>query len=211
MSIFVQLANVLLDIVRQFGYLGIFIAMLIEGIITPIPSAFILPFAGLLAQEGGLNVVLVVIVAASGATVGSTGAYLIGLYLGRPFLLKYGRYLRIEERHLDMVDRWFERWGTWAVLLANSFTGFRSIIAFPAGIARMSLRRFIPFTFAGATVWTTILVGLGYFLGRAALDFAEGLESFDIIVLAGLAVFLVGFFLFRRWRKGQRARAAVDP
>ncbi len=201
----------MLDIVSQFGYVGIFLVMVIEGVLTPIPSALILPFAGLLAQEGGLNFVLVILVAASGATVGSTGAYLIGLYLGRPFLVRYGKYIRIEERHIDMVDRWFGRWGSWAVLLANSFTGFRSVIAFPAGIARMSLKSFIPFTFIGATVWTTILVSLGYFLGSAAFEFAESLESFDVIVLAGLAAFLIGYFLFRRWRKGQAKRIAAEP
>ncbi len=211
MSIFLQIAYFMLSLVSQFGYLGIFIAMIVEGILTPIPSAAILPFAGLLATQGELNVVLVILVAATGATLGSTGAYLIGLYLGRPFLVRYGKYLRIEDKHLDMADRWFERWGTWAVLLANSFTGFRSVIAFPAGIARMPLRGFLLFTFLGAAVWTTLLVSLGFFLGEAAFAFAESLEFFDVIILAALAAFLVGFFLFRRWRKGHSTPAAADP
>lgn len=211
MSVFLDLAYLLRDLLGAGGYPLVFLAMFIEGIIVPIPSAAILPFMGLHVAEGNLNLVLVILVAAAGATAGSTIAYLIGWKLGRPFLLRYGKYLRIEAAHLDRADAWFERWGLWAVLLGNSFTGFRSIISFPAGIARMDLRLFVPFTFAGATVWTTILVLAGYFLGEAAFALAEGLESFDLVVLGGLAAFLLGFFLYRRWRRGQRGPAAADP
>ncbi|MFQ5838716.1 MAG: DedA family protein [Thermoplasmata archaeon] len=198
MSVFVQIALIARDLVARAGYLGVFLAMVIEGVLTPIPSAVILPFAGLLASQGSFSLPLVIIIAASGATVGSLGAYAVGFKLGRPLLLKYGRFFRVEERHLDMADQWFQRYGTWAVLLGNSFTGFRSFISFPAGIARMSLRNFLPFTFMGALVWTTILVMAGFYLGDAALAFAETLEFFDPIVLGALAVFLLSFFVYKR-------------
>lgn len=203
--VFLEIANFLLELVATGGYLAIFVAMVIEGVITPIPSAAILPFAGLLAQEGTFFLPFVILVAATGATVGSMGAYAIGRFLGRPFLVRYGRIFRLEERHLDQVDGWFARWGGWAVFLANSFTGFRSIISFPAGISRMALRAFIPFTFVGALIWSTILVTAGFYLGQAAFAFAESLENFDIYVLAILGGVLAGYLAYRWWRRNRRA------
>lgn len=198
MSLLVQVGYLARDLVARAGYLGIFLAMVIEGVITPIPSALILPFAGLLASEGTFSLPLVILVAAGGATVGSLGAYSIGLKLGRPLLLRYGRYLRLEERHLEMADRWFEKYGLWAILLGNAFTGFRSFISFPAGLARMSLKGFLPFTFLGALVWTTALVMAGFYLGEAAFSLAETLEFLDPIIIGVLVALLMGYILYRR-------------
>ncbi len=209
MSIFLQIAYLLRDFVGRGGYLVIFLAMVVEGILTPIPSAAILPFAGFLASQGSLSLPLVILVATAGATLGSLGAYSIGLKLGRPFLLRYGKFFRVEERHLNLADQWFLRWGNWAIFLGNSFTGFRSFISFPAGIARMPLRGFLPFTFLGALVWTTILVAAGFYLGEAAFAFAETLESFDYIILGGLAALLLSIYLYRRWRN--RTKASREP
>jgi membrane protein DedA with SNARE-associated domain len=208
MSIFLQVGYLARDLVARAGYLGIFLAMVIEGVITPIPSALILPFAGLLASQGTFSLPLVILVAAGGATVGSLGAYSIGLKLGRPLLLRYGRFLRVEERHLDMADRWFERYGNWAILLGNAFTGFRSIISFPAGVAKMPLKGFLPFTFLGALVWTTLLVMAGFYLGEAAFNLAETLEFLDPVIIVSLILVLIGIVLHRH-RKAQR-EASVE-
>ncbi len=202
--VFLEIATFLLELVATGGYLAIFVAMVIEGVITPIPSAAILPFAGLLAREGTFFLPFVILVAAAGATAGSLGAYAVGRFLGRPFLVKYGRLFRFEARHLDQADGWFRRWGSWAVFLANSFTGFRSVISFPAGITRMALRVFIPFTFLGALIWSTILVTAGFYLGQAAFAFAQGLENFDLLVLAVVAVIIAGYFGYRWWRRSRR-------
>ncbi len=202
--VFLEIATFLLELVATGGYLAIFVAMVIEGVITPIPSAAILPFAGLLAREGTFFLPFVILVAAAGATAGSLGAYAVGRFLGRPFLVKYGRLFRFEARHLDQADGWFRRWGSWAVFLANSFTGFRSVISFPAGITRMALRVFIPFTFFGALIWSTILVTAGFYLGQAAFAFAESLEDFDLLVLATVTVIIAGYFGYRWWRRNRR-------
>ncbi len=202
--VFLEIANFLKDLVATGGYLAVFVAMVIEGVLAPIPSAAILPFAGLLAWEGTFSLPFVILVATSGATVGSLGAYAIGRFLGRPFLVKYGRLFRFEARHLDQVDSWFQRWGSWAVFLANSFTGFRSVISFPAGITRMPLRVFLPFTFFGALIWSAILVLAGFYLGEAAFAFAESLENFDLIVLATVAVIIAGYLGYRWWRRNRR-------
>ncbi len=209
--VFLEIATFLLDLVATGGYLAIFVAMVIEGVITPIPSAAILPFAGLLAREGTFFLPFVILVAAAGATVGSLGAYAVGRFLGRPFLVKYGRLFRFEARHLDQADGWFQRWGSWAVFLANSFTGFRSVIAFPAGITRMALRVFIPFTFFGALIWSTILVTAGFYLGQAAFAFAESLENFDLLVLATVAVIIAGYLGYHWWRRSRGPVGEAQP
>lgn len=211
MSIFVDIAYFMRDLVSTLGYLGIFLAMVVEGILTPIPSPIFLPFAGLLSKEGALFLPLVIFIATTGATLGSLGAYTLGLKLGRPFLLRRGRIFGIGAAQLEKADRWFQRHGTWAVLLGNAVTGIRSIISFPAGIARMPLRSFLPFTFLGAMVWTTVLVFAGYFLGEAAFAFATSVESFDYYVLGGLAVVILGFFAYRRWRRREAPSASTDP
>lgn len=211
MSFFLQLAYFLRSLVDQGGYPMIFLAMVVEGVITPIPSATILPFAGLLAREGSLLLPLVILVAAAGATVGSLGAYAIGWKLGRPFLLRYGKWFRIEDRHLDLAEDWFDRWGNWAIFVGNSLTGFRSFISFPAGIGKMPLRGFVPFTFAGSLVWSAILVTAGFYLGAAAFDFANALESFDLVVLGAVGAALLWFYLLRRWRNRKGLKPAQAP
>ncbi len=211
MAVFVQVAEFIKGLVAQFGYLGIFTAMVIEGILTPIPSPIFLPFAGDLARDGVLSFPLVIIVATTGATLGSLVAYFIGFWLGRSFLLRYGKFFGVQERHLDLADRWFERYGNWAVLVGNAVTGIRSVISFPAGITRMPLRGFVPFTFLGALVWTTVLVAAGYFLGDAAFAFAESLESFDLWVLGLLGAGLLFLLAYRRWRNRRAAGPAAEP
>ncbi len=211
MSIFLQIADFMRELVATFGYPGIFFAMVIEGILTPIPSPVFLPFAGLLASEGVMILPLVILIGTAGATLGSLGAYSIGLWLGRPFLLRRGKLLGIGEDQLDVADRWFQRYGIWAIFLGNAMTGIRSIISFPAGLTRMPLKAFIPFTFLGALVWTTVLVTLGFFLGEAVFAFAESIESFDYLILGGLGIALLSFFIYRRWKKRKSSRASLDP
>lgn len=212
MALFLDLAFFIRDLVARFGYGGIFVAMIIEGIFTPLPSPLFLPFAGLLARQGVLSLPLVILVATTGATLGSLGAYAIGFALGRPFLLRYGRYLGVQEAHLDRVEGWFRRYGNWAVLGGNALTGIRSVISFPAGLARMPLRDFLPFTFGGALVWTTLLVLIGFYLGEAAFAVAESIESFDVVVLGVLGAALLAFLLHRRWRRSRReAGEAQSP
>jgi membrane protein DedA with SNARE-associated domain len=200
-SFLVSLANWFMDVILTIGYPGIFLAMLIEGIITPIPSEIIMPFAGYLASEGHFNIVLVILVGSLGATIGAAVAYYIGYSLGRPFIKKYGKYFRLKEEHIDKAEKWFEKYGDIVILIGHSLPGIRSFISFPAGIAKMKIRNFLIFTFTGAMIWNTFLALLGYYLGKAALDLAEEFEFFDIVVLLTVFLMIVGYFLWRRVKK----------
>lgn len=197
-SFLLPIANWFKDVIQAVGYPGIFLAMLVEGIITPIPSEIIMPFAGYLAAQGQFNIVLVILVGSLGAVIGSTGAYYIGYSLGRPFIRKYGKYFRLKEEHIVKAEDWFEKYGDAAIFIGHSLPGTRSFISFPAGIGKMKLRNFLIFTFAGAMVWNTVLALLGYFLGEAVFGLARTFEYFDMAVLLSLLLVLVAYFLWKR-------------
>jgi membrane protein DedA with SNARE-associated domain len=188
----------MLALITSSGYLGIFFAMFVEGIFTPIPSELIMPFAGYLASTGELSFVPVIIVGSLGATLGSTVAYFLGRKLGRPFLDRYGRYLGLDKDSLDKADAWFAKWGKYGILIGHSIPVIRSIISFPAGITRMELKTFVPFTFLGATVWNTVLVTAGYFLGEYWIRFAETLDGWDVVIIAVLVVAYIVYLVHHR-------------
>jgi membrane protein DedA with SNARE-associated domain len=204
-SIVAVISNTILDLITSTGYLGIFLAMLIEGVLTPIPSELIMPFAGYLCFTGTLNMVAVIVVGSLGAMCGSTIAYLLGRKLGRPLLDRYGRYLGMKPESLGKAEAWFARWGCYGILIGHAVPGIRSIISFPAGISRMELKRFALFTFLGATVWNTILVSVGYMLGQYWMSFAESLEGWDIAIIISAAAAFVAYVALIRWRDSARA------
>lgn len=199
-SLLLPIANWFKDVIQAIGYPGIFIAMLVEGIITPIPSEIIMPFAGYLASQGQFNIVLVILVGSIGAVLGSTGAYYLGYSLGRPFIKRYGKYFRLREEHIIKAEDWFEKYGDAAIFIGHSLPGTRSFISFPAGIGKMRLRNFMIFTFAGAMIWNTFLALLGYFLGEAVFGLAETFEYFDLIVILTVLVVIVVYILWKRKR-----------
>jgi membrane protein DedA with SNARE-associated domain len=199
MSIVVDIVVFVQTLVRDLGYPGIFLAMFIEGVITPIPSEAILPLAGALAYEGVFIVWVVILVATVGATLGSTVAYFLGDYFGRGFVHRFGKYFRLTEEHLERAERWFEKWGRASIFIGHSLPGTRSFISFPAGIAKMDLKNFLLSTFFGALIWNTVLTMAGYFLS-SQLHVLEGIfEYLDIIALVVvLSVIAIYFFLTRK-------------
>ncbi len=198
--------DLILNWISTFGYPGIFILMIVEGIITPIPSELIIPFAGYLSAEGEMNLLLVVAVGSAGAAVGNSVAYFIGYRVGRPLIQRYGRYIRLDERDLRLAERWFAKYGDFGVLLGHAVPGIRSFISFPAGIGKMRFRNFIVFSTVGALIWTTVLALAGYLLLDGWRRFADTTEHIDLyVVIAALAV-IVGYLY---WTK-RRARTDVE-
>jgi membrane protein DedA with SNARE-associated domain len=193
-------------VVQALGYPGIFLAMFIEGLITPIPSEMILPFAGALAADGQMSVPVIVLVASVAAMLGSGGAYVLGLRLGRPFVLRWGRYLWLDASDLDRAERWFRRWGTMGVFLANCAPGSRSIAAYPAGASRMPFLPFLAATFGGALVWNSVLTVAGFYLAAA---WRTLVDTFELIDLVALAVILaaIGVWLFYKKRRTAKAES----
>jgi membrane protein DedA with SNARE-associated domain len=208
MNLIEMINDWMLVLISSSGYLGIFLAMFVEGIFTPIPSELIMPFVGYLAMTGELSFVPVIVVGSLGAAAGSTIAYLLGRKLGRPFLDRYGRYLGFGKDSLSKADAWFAKWGNYGILIGHAVPGIRSIISFPAGITRMDIRKFALFTFLGATIWNTVLVTAGYLLGEYWIRFSESLDGWDIAILAGVVVAFIGYVAYNRWK--ERAQAPCE-
>lgn len=198
MGLIDTLNQFIIDFISSSGYLGIFFAMFIEGIVTPIPSELIMPFAGYLASTGMFYLPFVILAGTLGATMGSTVAYGIAWIVGRPIVDKYGRYIFLDQKKVDKADAWFKRWGGWGILIGHTIPGIRSVISFPAGLFKMDVKRFILFTFLGALMWNTVLASAGYLLGEYYIEFWKAVEGWDIIIL-GLAVLgLIAYFLWQR-------------
>jgi len=162
------------SLVSDYLYAGIFTAALIETIFPPIPSEIIFPLAGYIASQNSMPFIHVIVLGLSGAagsTVGAFGIYLIALKLGRTALLRYLRYARIDEAKLTKVDNWFAKHGTKAVLFGRMIPGLRELISIPAGVLKMRIDKFLVFTFVGSSVWSILLVFIGYYFGAASLHF----------------------------------------
>lgn len=153
-------------------YEGVFLAALLETIIPPIPTLAVFPTAGFLASKEGLSIFAIIpmiILGALGATLGTTGIYLIALKLGRTILLRYLRFVKISDQKLERVELWFEKYGDKAVFLGRMVPVMREMISVPAGLLKMKIPKFVLYTFAGSLVWSTGTILAGYYFG-ASLD-----------------------------------------
>jgi membrane protein DedA with SNARE-associated domain len=152
--------------ISRLGYAGIVLLMAIESACIPLPSEIIMPFSGYLVYAGRFNLWAVAVAGAFGCVVGSLGAYWLGMYGGRPLIEKYGRYVLISHHDLDLADRWFARFGEVIVFASRLLPVIRTFIAFPAGVARMNLKKFVIYTFMGSLPWCLGLAYAGQKLGE---------------------------------------------
>jgi membrane protein DedA with SNARE-associated domain len=152
--------------ISTLGYSGIVLLMAIESACIPLPSEIIMPFAGYLVSTGNMNIWGVGLAGAVGCVLGSMVAYWVGMYGGRPFIEKYGRYVLVSRHDLDIADRWFARYGEIIIFTSRLLPAIRTFIAFPAGVARMNIKRFIIYTFAGSLPWCLGLAYVGQKLGE---------------------------------------------
>ncbi len=160
------LSGLIVAVISALGYFGVILLMAIESACVPLPSEIIMPFAGYLVSTGQMNFWLVGLAGAFGCVLGSMVAYWAGMYGGRPVVEKYGKYLLLSRHDLDMADRLFAKYGEAIVFTARLLPAIRTFIAFPAGVARMNVTRFIFYTFAGSLPWCLGLAYVGQKLGE---------------------------------------------
>jgi len=193
------LSGLIIATISTLGYGGIVLLMAIESACIPLPSEIIMPFSGYLVSRGEMNLWLVGIAGAVGCVVGSIVAYYIGMYGGRPFIEKYGRYILLSRHDLDLADRWFAKHGEAIVFVSRLLPAVRTFIAFPAGVARMNMTRFIVYTFAGSLPWCLGLAYVGQKLGEQ-WDKDETLKTwfhrFDFVI-GIVGVLAVSWWIWR--------------
>lgn len=195
-------------IMADFGYIGIFLLIMVENLFPPIPSEIILTFGGFMTTVSSLNVVMVIIVATLGSVVGAILLYKVASYFGKERLtkivLKYGRILRLKESDIERAESFFVKYGSWAVFLCRMIPLIRSLISIPAGMTKMKMSRFLVLTTAGSLLWNTVLIGLGALLGESWNEIVVFMDSFSTIIysiIAGLLIVGLAFFIRARFKK----------
>lgn len=202
-----SIAHFVRDLISSLGYPGLFLLIVLESTLVPIPSLLVMPFAGFLAARGEFSLPLILIVNSTAALTGSAISYVIGAKGGKPLLLKYGKYVLVRPTDIEKTEQWFARNGAWTILIARFLPIVRHIISVPAGIARMKLSTFFLQTFLGATIWGGGLMVLGYELGARWEAVMKTAKKFDLAIAALIFVVIVvaiAMFVMRR----RRARAA---
>lgn len=202
-----MMENVIIQIMEEYGYFGVFFLIMIENLFPPIPSEVILTFGGFLTTSTSLTVLGVSIVATFGSLLGAVILYLIGTYLNMSRLLrivdKWGKILRLSRKDIYKANTWFEKYGYWTVFFCRFIPLIRSLISIPAGMNEMNFGIFLILTTIGSFIWNIVLVSLGATLGDHwevivyYMDIYSNI-TYTILVLFGI-VFLI--YLFSRKRK----------
>lgn len=201
-----EVAKFFQDVVATLGYPGIFLLVVLESTLVPVPSTLVFPFAGFLAAKGVFSLPLVLALNSAGALVGSGISYWVGAAGGKPLLLKYGKYVLIRRKDIEKTEAWFANHGKATILIARFVPVVRHIISLPAGIARMPLVPFFVQTFVGATLWGGFLIVLGYYMGEHWDTVANKIKRFDLVIgltiVVAVLVFAVRFFVKRKRERG---------
>lgn len=195
-----ELAQTLVDLIFDWGYLGIFIMMTIESSFIPFPSEIVLIPAGYLASQGEMSISMIMISALGGSMVGAFINYYLALTLGRKILIKYGKYFFIKVETLEKMEEFFAKHGHISTFTGRLIPGIRQLISVPAGLARMNLAQFSFFTALGAGIWALILTLLGYFIGENQTLINAYLREITIVVLLGLVTIVSVYYTIKKKR-----------
>jgi undecaprenyl-diphosphatase len=198
----------MLSLIERYGYVFVFLGVVLEGVGIPLPGETVLIAAGALAHQGSLTLWETLVLGSLGAVVGGQVGYGVGRFGGRPFVLRWGRYAFITPERLGRAERFFEMHGGRAVFLARFITGLRVFGALAAGMSRMSWGKFTLYSVLGGVVWATAAVALGYFLW-ASIDLVEHwIDRLSLLLAAALVLVVI-----LRWsyRKAMRTRRDEHP
>ncbi len=156
----------LLDTIGTMGYPGIFLLMAMESSVIPLPSELVMPPAGYLAFQGKMNMSVAILCGTFGSLTGAYANYFVSRYLGRPLILKYGKYVLIPPDKFQRVEQFFLRHGEISTFIGRLLPVVRHLISIPAGLSGMNHFKFALYTLAGAGIWCTILTWIGYAIGE---------------------------------------------
>lgn len=195
-----ELINWLVETIGALGYPGIFILMAMESSVIPIPSEVVMPPAGYLAHEGKMNIWVAILTGTVGSLVGAYANYFAAHYLGRPLLLRYGKYVWITEEKFAKVESFFREHGEVSTFIGRLLPVVRHLISLPAGLAGMNHFKFSLYTLLGAGIWVTILTYIGYFIG-ANQDLIMKYSRQALIAAVLLSVVIVALYVRNHGRK----------
>jgi membrane protein DedA with SNARE-associated domain len=199
-------------LISSGGYASVAILMAIQSACIPIPSEVIMPLAGFALAHTQLDLIILATIASLASNLGSIPAYWVGAKGGRPMVERYGSYMLLSRRDLDLVDRFFAHYGSITVLIGRMLPIVRTFIAFPAGVAKMNQLRFHIYTFIGSWPWCYALAYVGMTLGakwstdpRFKAVFNRFHLSVEIVLVAGIV-----WFVWTHWKNRIRPEAAAE-
>ena len=192
-----QISQSFLTFIDQYGYFAVVILMAMENACIPIPSELILGFAGYLIFAERMTFSGAIVAGMIGGMLGSIFAYLVGSLKGRAFVDKYGKYFFIKKSHVDLAQRWFDKYGIKAVFFSRMLPVVRTFISLPAGFAHVNLKQFLFYTFLGSLPWTALILFAGLKLGENWKELlAIGHEASIAFIV--ICVILILIWYFRR-------------
>ena len=185
--------NFIISAISSLGYTGVGALMAIESACVPLPSEVIMPFAGFLVAQGKFSLIGVALAGALGCVVGSVVAYAVGIWGGRAFIEKYGKYVLISHHDLALADRFFNKYGSAAIFFSRLLPVVRTFISLPAGIAKMNFSRFVIYTFLGSLPWCLALAYVGMVLGEHWNTLGVYFHKFDFVIVIIILVGVVWY------------------
>lgn len=180
-------------IIETTGYFGVMFLMIFESMIAPVPSEAVMPFAGFLISEGKFTWAGVAISSTIGSIIGSVVSYYLGLIGGKPLVRKFGKYLLLDEHHLEITEKFFEKHGEKAVFISRFVPVVRHFISIPAGIGKMNITKFLIYTSIGACAWNMILTYIGFLMKNNWDKLHHYNKYADIVIVLGALVAIIWF------------------
>ena len=193
LELFNSIITYITSFISSLGYPGIFSLMVVESAMIPIPSEIIMPFSGFLVATGKLSFFEVVLAGSFGNLIGSIITYYLGIKIGRPLIIKYGKYIFFSESHLRFTEKLFERLGDKISFIGRLLPGVRTYVSFPLGIAKANLIKFIIYTLIGSLIWNALLTYAGLRLGSNWQSFHKYSPYLDIVAGIMIIAFAVWF------------------
>ena len=193
--------NFIEQLFNDYGYLVIFIGLLLEFIALPFPGETSMAYSGYLSYEGKLNWAILVILAFLGTTIGISITYWIGYKVGMPFFERYGKWVLLTPAKLNKAKGWFERYGNWVLFIAYFIPGVRHVTGYFSGVVRLPFRTFAIYAYSGAIFWVIIFIFLGKIFGPQWHQLFDLFESYaKKTIIAGI-ILLVAYLIFRFRKK----------
>ena len=216
MSITFEILKPIIDFVMSFisslGYPGIFILSILESALIPIPSEIIMPFSGFLVSNGTFEAISVVLAGTFGNLVGSILTYYLGLKAGRPFILKYGKYILFKKSHLEFTEELFQKYGDKISFFCRLLPAIRTYISLPCGVGRTNFIKFTIYTFLGSLIWNSMLTYVGIIFGDNWKNIDKYAIYLDIVSACVIAGFIIWFItkIRKRNKTNQKSELSYD-
>jgi membrane protein DedA with SNARE-associated domain len=191
---------------EKTGYVTVFVTMVMESMVLPVPSEAVMPFAGFLVAGHKFSLMLVVVISTLGSITGSLISYCIGYFLEESVIHRYGKYLLLDKEELDATHRFFKKYGDITIFVSRFIPVIRHLISIPAGFAEMNIYKFVIFTAVGAAMWNTFLALCGLYLKSnwdAVMRYSKYVDVLVLLILAGLLTYYIYRHMKRRARRAR--------